>query len=67
MQQVGCSSEVGGCADQELLEGCSCVVYRVKECSCCSEIEEMEPGQAVVVNLLLARPCARLPVAPAGG
>lgn len=35
------------------------VVYRVKECACCSELDELEAGQVMLVNLLLARPCAR--------
>lgn len=48
-----------GHADQEVLEGCSVVVYRVKQCACCTELEDVEPGGVMLVNLLLARPCAR--------
>lgn len=47
------------CADHEILDGCTVVVHRVKPCACCSEIEDMEDGEVMIVNLLVARPCAR--------
>eukprot|EP00892_Ulva_mutabilis_P003904 jgi/Ulvmu1/1886/UM012_0043.1 len=45
--------------DHEILQDCTLVVYRVKECACCAEVEELEAGEVMLVNLLLARPCAR--------
>jgi hypothetical protein len=35
------------------------IVYRVQQCACCTEIEEMEEEPVVLVNLLLMRPCSR--------
>ena len=35
------------------------IVYRVQQCACCAEVEEMEEEPVILVNLLLMRPCAR--------
>lgn len=35
------------------------IVHRVKECSCCTEIDGFARGSVVVVNLALMRPTAR--------
>ena len=35
------------------------VVYRVQQCACCVEMEEMADEPVILVNLLLMRPCIR--------
>lgn len=35
------------------------IVYRVQQCACCTEMEEMEEEPVVLVNLLLMRPCTQ--------
>jgi hypothetical protein len=46
-------------ADVEHIGKETITVYRVCECSCCKEIEGMQPGEVVLVNLMLMRPCTR--------
>lgn len=47
------------CADTAALEGAKIIVYRVKQCSCCTEVEGMDEQPVMLVNLLVIRPCAR--------
>lgn len=47
-------------ADEQLLAGATIVVYRVQACRCCDDIEDLEPGEVFLVNLMLCRPCAEV-------
>ena len=47
------------CADVKAIGQERITVYRVAECSCCSEIEGLQPGDVMLVNLMLMLPCAQ--------
>ena len=42
------------------MDGASIVVYRVHACRCCDEIDDLEPGEVFLVNLMLCRPCTEV-------
>jgi hypothetical protein len=44
-------------ADRESIGHAKFVVYRVQPCRCCEENEVLEPGEVILVNLMLMRTC----------